>query len=205
MRTLRQLFENNRQWAARMERQQPGFFGQLQRQQAPEFLWIGCSDSRVPANEIVGLMPGELFVHRNIANQVIPSDMNCMTVLQYAVEVLRVRHVIVCGHYGCGGVRAALSGQSLGLIDNWLEHIKDLYRRRAGTEVDLSDPDRREDRLCELNVVQQVYNVCHSPFVRAAWDRGQSLAVHGWMYALSDGLLQDMNVCVTGLHELPDA
>jgi len=205
MRTLKRLFENNRQWAARMERQQPGFFGQLQRQQTPEFLWIGCSDSRVPANEIVGLMPGELFVHRNIANQVIPSDMNCMTVLQYAVEVLRVRHVIVCGHYGCGGVHAALSGQSLGLIDNWLEHIKELYRRHVGTEADLSDPARREDRLCELNVIHQVHNVCHSPFVRAAWERGQSLAVHGWMYALSDGLLQDMNVCVTGPHELPDA
>lgn len=205
MRTLKKLFDNNREWAANMEHRYPGFFERLQGQQAPEYLWIGCSDSRVPANEIVGLMPGELFVHRNVANQVIHTDMNCMSVIQYAVEILGVRHIIVCGHYGCGGIRAAMNDQPQGLIDNWLLHIKDTYSRHEAVLAGLADARRREDRLCELNVIQQVHNVCRAPFVRSAWARRQELVVHGWMYGLSDGHLRDLDLCTNGPQERADA
>lgn len=202
MRTLARLFENNRAWSQEMTRQQADFFDELCRQQTPQYLWIGCADSRVPANEIVGLRPGELFVHRNVGNLVIHSDMNCLAVLQYAVDVLRVRHVIVVGHYGCGGVRAAMGEKPLGLIDNWLRHIRDVHLKYADQLTAIRDPDRRTDRLCELNIMEQVNNVCHTTIVQDAWNRGQELAVHGWVYSLADGLLRDLNVCVTRPEEI---
>ena len=191
MRTLPQLFENNRRWASARVREDPDFFQRLVALQAPAYLWIGCSDSRVPANEIVNLPPGELFVHRNVANVVVHTDLNCLSVLQFAVEVLRVRHVIVCGHYGCGGVRAALSGTKLGLIDNWLRHVQDVRRKHAEALDALSAP-AREDRLCELNVLEQAANVCETTIVQDAWDRGQEVAIHAWIYRLDDGLLRDL-------------
>jgi carbonic anhydrase len=194
---LRKLFENNRRWAAGMERTRPGFFRALTHQQAPDFLWIGCSDSRVPANEIVGLLPGELFVHRNVANLVVHSDMNCLSVLQYAVDVLKVRHVIVCGHYDCGGVKAAVEDRPHGLIDNWLGHVRDIERAHRRELGRLADPARRMDRLCELNVAGQVRSVASTSIVQAAWRRRQSLAVHGWIYAVSDGLLKDLGYSAT--------
>ncbi len=195
---LKELLDNNRKWVERMEAEHPGFFRKLARQQKPEYLWIGCADSRVPANEIVGMMPGELFVHRNVANLVLHTDFNCLSVLEFAVEVLKVRHIIVCGHYGCGGVTAALSPHRHGLIDNWLRHIRDVYRQHAG-EVDAQAGEQaRIDRLCELNVMQQVRNVVHTTIVQAAWDRGQRLAVHGWIYSVADGLLRDLQVTVKG-------
>jgi carbonic anhydrase len=202
MRTLTHLFANNRAWAAEVTRREPDFFERLSRQQAPRYLWIGCSDSRVPANQIVGLMPGELFVHRNVANVVVSSDLNCLSVLQYAVEVLRVHHVIVCGHYGCGGVLSALRDDRLGLIDNWLRHVQDV-RDRHRAELDaLSDEARRHDRLCELNVREQVVNVSRTTVVQEAWARGQPLAVHSWVYGVQDGLLRDLGLCVTGPTDL---
>ena len=191
VRTLPQLFENNRRWASARVREDPDFFQRLVALQAPAYLWIGCSDSRVPANEIVNLPPGELFVHRNVANVVVHTDLNCLSVLQFAVEVLRVRHVIVCGHYGCGGVRAALSGTKLGLIDNWLRHVQDVRRKHAEALDALSAP-AREDRLCELNVLEQAANVCETTIVQDAWDRGQEVAIHAWIYRLDDGLLRDL-------------
>jgi carbonic anhydrase len=194
---LKDLFANNREWAAKMTQQDPEFFSRLSSQQAPQYLWIGCADSRVPANEIVGLAPGELFVHRNVANVVVHADLNCLSVLQFAVEVLRVEHIIVCGHYGCGGVRAALRDDRLGLVDNWLRHVQDV-RWKHQAEVDgLPTEEQRHDRLCELNVVEQVVNVSQTTVVRDAWARGQSLAVHGWIYDLHDGLLRDLAVSVT--------
>jgi carbonic anhydrase len=194
---LAHLLENNRRWAARMTDGDPGFFGRLAAQQAPEYLWIGCADSRVPANEIVGLLPGELFVHRNVANVVTHTDFNCLSVLQFAVEVLKVRHVIVCGHYGCGGVQAALDDRELGLIDNWLRHVQDVaHAHRA--ELDATPEAIRLDRLCEYNVRAQVRNVCDTTIVRSAWRRGHRLSVHGWIYGLRDGLLRDLDVTVTG-------
>ena len=193
VRTLPQLFENNRRWASARVREDPDFFQRLVALQAPAYLWIGCSDSRVPANEIVNLPPGELFVHRNVANVVVHTDLNCLSVLQFAVEVLRVRHVIVCGHYGCGGVRAALSGTKLGLIDNWLRHVQDVRRKHAEALDALSAP-AREDRLCELNVLEQAANVCETTIVQDAWDRGQEVAIHAWIYRLDDGLLRDLQV-----------
>ncbi len=194
---LKHLFENNRAWAERIAARDPDFFAKLAAQQAPEYLWIGCSDSRVPANEIVGLLPGELFVHRNVANVVVHTDLNCLSVLQFAVDVLRVTHVIVCGHYGCGGVRAALGQNRLGLVDNWLRHIQDVRERHAAQVDAESDPSARVDRLCELNVIEQVRNVCQTSIVEDAWDRGQPLAVHGWIYGLQDGRLHDLNVTVS--------
>ena len=191
VRTLPQLFENNRRWASARVREDPDFFQRLVALQAPAYLWIGCSDSRVPANEIVNLPPGELFVHRNVANVVVHTDLNCLSVLQFAVEVLRVRHVIVCGHYGCGGVRAALSGTKLGLIDNWLRHVQDVRRKHA-EELDALSAPAREDRLCELNVLEQAANVCETTIVQDAWDRGQEVAIHAWIYRLDDGLLRDL-------------
>jgi carbonic anhydrase len=198
MQTLPQLFENNRRWAERVAADDPGFFQRLAVQQAPEYLWIGCSDSRVPANEIVGLRPGELFVHRNVANVVTHTDFNCLSVMQYAIDVLRVRHVIVCGHYGCGGVRAAMEDHALGLIDNWLRHVRDVVAAHEGALRSLPGDAARLDRLCELNVIAQVRNVCDTTIVQAAWRAGHRLSVHGWIYGLQDGLLRDLGVTVTG-------
>jgi carbonic anhydrase len=188
------LFENNRRWASAITARDPQFFDTLSRQQYPRYLWIGCADSRVPANEIVGLMPGELFVHRNVANVVVHTDLNCLSVVQYAVDVLAVEHVIVCGHYGCGGIRAAMAGASLGLIDNWLRHVQDVRARHLSSLRLIDDPEERADRLCELNVIDQVQHVCQTTIVQDAWRRGQPLEVHGWIYALQDGLLRDLHV-----------
>jgi carbonic anhydrase len=202
---LPELFENNRRWAAACIARQPDFFSGLKAQQAPQFLWIGCSDSRVPANEIVGLLPGELFVHRNVANVVVHTDLNCLSVLQYAVDVLRVRHIIVCGHYGCGGVAAALDEAKLGLIDNWLRHVQDV-RATHHMEVDnAGGPQARMDRLCELNVIQQAVHVCETTVVQDAWARGQTLAIHAWIYALDDGRLRDFGFNVSGSRDLRSA
>jgi carbonic anhydrase len=202
MRTLAHLFDNNRSWAKSVTARDPDFFANLSRQQSPEYLWIGCSDSRVPANQIVGLAPGELFVHRNVANVVVHTDLNCLSVMQFAVDVLKVRHIIVCGHYGCSGVRAALFGDRLGLIDNWLRHVQDVRRKHEAALAALRDESQRSDRLCELNVVEQVANVCQTTIVREAWERGQPLAVHGWIYSLQDGLLRDLDTTVTSPDEV---
>jgi carbonic anhydrase len=188
---LGRLFANNRAWAEEMARREPGFFARLAGQQAPEYLWIGCSDSRVPANEIVGLPPGELFVHRNVANVVVHSDLNCLAVLQYAIEVLRVRHVIVTGHYGCGGVRAVFDGAKLGLIDNWLRHVEDV-RQRHSASLAAVPADAAFDRLCELNVIEQALHVCETTILEAAWQREQQVAVHGLIYGLHDGRLREL-------------
>jgi len=199
---LELLFENNRKWSRSVKAADPGFFDRLCAIQAPKFLWIGCSDSRVPANEILGLAPGEVFVHRNVANLVVHSDLNCLAVIQYAVEVLGVEHIIVCGHYGCGGVQAALGHTQLGLIDNWLRHIKDVYARHKCELELIEDPVRRADRVCELNVLAQVEAVCHTTIVQNAWSRGRQLAVHGLIFGLSDGLLHDLAVRTAGAHEV---
>lgn len=196
-----QLLDNNRFWADSLNARDPAFFQRLAAQQHPEFLWIGCSDSRVPANEVVGLMPGELFVHRNVANMVVATDMNLLSVLQYAVDVLQVRHIIVCGHYGCGGVRAALGRQELGLIDNWLRSLKGLYHQHRDRFQAL-EPDAQVDLLCELNVERQVRNVCHTTLVQNAWHRGQPLAVHGWIYGLQDGHIKDLGVSVSDSRQI---
>jgi len=201
MRTLGHLFANNRTWSSRMRAQDPQFFAKLTRQQRPDYLWIGCSDSRVPANEIVDLLPGELFVHRNVANVVVHTDLNCLSVMQFAIDMLKVRHVIVCGHYGCSGVQAALRGDRLGLSDNWLRHIQDVRDKHRAHLSQLSDAARAE-RLCELNVIEQVRHVCETTIVRDAWERGQELSVHGWVYGLHDGLLRDLGVTVTAQHEV---
>lgn len=192
------LFENNRRWSERIKSRDPHFFDTLARQQSPQYLWIGCSDSRVPANEIVDLLPGELFVHRNVANVVVHTDLNCLSVLQFAVDVLAVQHVIVCGHYGCGGIRAAVAPASLGLIDNWLRHVQDVRDRNVAALEELSDEEARIDRLCELNVAAQVRHVCQTTIVQDAWRRGQALSVHGWVYSLQDGLLRDLRVSDSG-------
>jgi len=197
MRMLSHLFTSNREWAAEMTRQDPDFFRRLSGQQAPQYLWIGCSDSRVPANQIVGLVPGEMFVHRNVANVVVHADLNCLSAIQFAVEVLQVEHVIVCGHYGCGGVLAALRDQKLGLIDNWLRHVQDVQAKYR-TEIDALDSENdRHRRLCELNVIEQVTNVSRTTVVRDAWMRGQDVTVHGWIYDVGDGLLRDLVTPVT--------
>ena len=193
---LDELFANNRSWADAITRKDPDFFRRLSQQQAPQYLWIGCSDSRVPANEIVGLLPGELFVHRNVANVVVHADLNCLSVIQFAVDVLKVSHIIVTGHYGCGGVLAALRDERLGLIDNWLRHVQDV-RWKHSLELDaLPTETERHDRLCELNVIEQVVNVSQTTVVRDAWARGQRLAVHGWVYGLKDGLIRDLGISV---------
>jgi carbonic anhydrase len=198
---LADLLQNNRAWAARHIAQDPEFFTRLSLQQSPQYLWIGCSDSRVPANDIVGMAPGELFVHRNVGNLVYHTDFNCMSVLQYAIEILQVKHIIVTGHYGCGGVRAALQNRELGLIDNWLHHVRDIYDRNR-TRLELLDEEARIDRLCELNVVQQVANVCHTTIVQRAWHKGLSLSVHGCIYSVKDGILRDLGVRVTDAEQL---
>jgi carbonic anhydrase len=202
VRMLPELFENNRRWAAASVARQPDFFAGLKAQQAPQYLWIGCSDSRVPANEIVGLKPGELFVHRNVANVVVHTDLNCLSVLQYAVDVLRVAHVIVCGHYGCGGVRAALEGAKLGLIDNWLRHVQDVHAKHHVQVDNAGELDARVDRLCELNVIEQAVHVCETTVVQDAWARAQHVAVHAWIYGLEDGRLRDLRFAVSGPREL---
>jgi carbonic anhydrase len=202
MRILPHVFDNNRAWAKEMEATQPGFFQTLARQQHPEYLWIGCADSRVPANQIVGMLPGELFVHRNVANLVVHTDLNCLSVMQFAVDVLKVKHIIVCGHYGCGGVRAALLQSRLGLIDNWLRHIQDVAQKHAARLASIPDENQRVAKLCELNIVEQVHNVCETTIVQDAWDRGQSLSIHGWIYDVGDGLLQDLGLCVSAQDEL---
>ncbi len=194
---LEHLFTQNREWARAISTRDPLFFRKLSEQQAPEYLWIGCADSRVPANEIVDLLPGELFVHRNVANLVIHTDFNCLSVIEYAVAVLRVKHIIVCGHYGCGGVRAALQDRRLGLIDNWLRHIRDVRQRHLAELDALPSEDSQVDRLCELNVAEQVLNVCQTTMVQSAWEEGRKLAVHGWIYSLQDGLLRDLAVGVS--------
>ncbi len=205
MNKLENLFENNRRWADQVKQDDPLFFQKLSTQQQPEYLWIGCSDSRVPSNQIIGLMPGEVFVHRNVANIVIHTDLNCQSVLQYAIDVIKVKHVMVVGHYGCGGVRAAMEDVEHGLIDNWLRALKDIYYAQRHRFVDLATDEERSDLLCELNVVAQVANVCHTNIVQNAWSRGQKLAVHGWIYSVRDGLLRDLNVDVSGPEQIADA
>ena len=199
MHQLPQLLDNNRRWAADRVTGDPTFFTRLSAQQAPGFLWIGCSDSRVPANEIVGLDPGELFVHRNVANLVVHTDVNCLSALQYAVDVLKVGHVIVCGHYGCGGIRAAMDGTAHGLIDNWLRHVQDVQRSHRAELSELAGDQARSDRLCELNVIEQVRNVGRSTIVQDAWKRGHPLELHGWIYGLKDGLISDLRIQMSDL------
>ncbi|GAA4409301.1 carbonate dehydratase [Quisquiliibacterium transsilvanicum] len=194
MRSLKQLFENNRAWAERILAQDPEFFENLSRQQSPKYLWIGCSDSRVPANEIIGLPPGAVFVHRNVANVVVHTDLNCLSVMQFAIDVLKVEHIMVVGHYGCGGVRAALRQDRVGLSDNWIRHVQDVHERHPQRIRPLYHEHHQVDRLCELNVIEQVRNVSRTTIVRDAWERGQDVTVHGWIYALKDGLLRDLGV-----------
>jgi carbonic anhydrase len=205
MPSLTHLFESNRAWSERIRRSDPEFFPRLSRQQRPRYLWIGCADSRVPANEIVDLAPGELFVHRNLANVVVHSDLNCLSVMQFAVEVLKVEHIIVVGHYGCSGVSTALQNQRVGLADNWLRHVQDVHVKHESTVAKEPDLAHRIDRLCELNVIEQVANVVQTTIVRDAWERGQDLAVHGWVYGLKDGLVRDLGTTVTKPAEGPDA
>jgi carbonic anhydrase len=202
MNRLPLLFAQNRAWAGDITRREPKFFHTLSLQQSPRYMWIGCSDSRVPANEIVGLLPGEMFVHRNVANVVVHTDLNCLSVIQYAVEVLKIEHLIVCGHFGCGGISAAWQGRPLGLIDNWLRHVQDVAERHRPFLQSLPDDSARTDRLCALNVLEQAMNVCRTTIISDAWSRGQSLAVHGWVYSLSDGLLRDLGFCVSELDQV---
>jgi carbonic anhydrase len=207
LRSLSHLFDKNRAWAESMVREDPTFFSKLSQQQTPEILWIGCSDSRVPANQIIGLLPGDVFVHRNVANVVVHTDLNCLSVMQFAIDVLKVRHVIVCGHYGCGGVGAALRGERHGLVDNWLAHVRDVIAKHESRLALHADAAQRLARLCELNVVEQVVNVSQTTVVRDAWQRGQALTVHGWIYGIEDGLLRDLRMTserpedVPGLYE----
>ena len=196
MNSIQHLFEKNREWSERISAEDPQFFERLAKIQSPEYLWIGCSDSRVPANQITGLLPGEVFVHRNIANQVVHSDLNCLSVLQFAVDVLRVKHVLVVGHYGCGGVKAAHDNLRLGLVDNWLRHIQDVKQKHADRLAPLADDRTRIDRLCELNVIEQVLNVCHTTVLQEAWNRGQQVTVHGWIFGLGDGVIRDLKVSI---------
>ncbi len=202
MRVLKKLFDQNTKWAEKVKESDPNFFLNLSNQQTPEYLWIGCSDSRVPATQIVDLQPGEIFVHRNIANVVVDTDLNCLSVIQYAVEVLKVKHIIVCGHYGCGGVKAAMEDKEHGLIDNWLSHIREVYASHK-PEVDaVANEQNKINMMCELNVKEQVKNVCHTSIVRNAWKAGQKLSVHGWIYNIDDGILHDLDICITGPDEI---
>lgn len=200
--SLRRLFDANRSWSERMQAADPGFFEKLTHLQTPEYLWIGCSDSRVPANQIVGLLPGEVFVHRNVANVVVHTDLNCLSVIQYAIDVLKVKHVMVVGHYGCGGVKAALEGARVGIVDVWLRHVRDVREKHLAA-IEALPEENRHDRLCELNVLEQVANVCQTYVVQDAWQRGQELTVHGWIYGLRDGLMRDLGVTVDGPGQLP--
>ena len=200
---LRHLLAHNRTWASQMEAERPGFFTALSQQQTPRYMWIGCSDSRVPANQITGLEPGEVFVHRNVANVVVPTDLNCLSTIQYAVDMLKVEHLMVVGHYGCGGVQAALKDVRVGLADNWLRHIKDVRDRHGALLIGLAE-HHRLDALCELNVIEQVMHVAETTVVQDAWQRGQQLTLHGWVYGLRDGLLQDLHMVVRGTDVLDD-
>ena len=201
MSTLTHLLENNRAWAKGICEQDPEFFQRLSQQQSPAYLWIGCSDSRVPANQIVGLLPGDLFVHRNVANLVVHTDLNCLSVMQFAVDLLKVRHIIVCGHYGCSGVLAALRGDRLGLSDNWLRHVQDVRQKHEQALGKAKGDPEASNRLCELNVIEQVANVCQTTIAREAWERGQNLTVHGWIYSLQDGLIRNLNTTVATFEE----
>lgn len=203
MSDLHELFEKNQKWAAEIKARDPDFFNELALHQTPHYLWIGCSDSRVPSTQLVDLPPGEMFVHRNVANVMVHTDFNCLSVLQYAIEVLKINHVIVCGHYGCGGVKAAMDNLQLGLIDNWLRHVQDVIHNHETLLAAIEDKKQRLDRLCELNVIEQVVNVSKTTIVQNAWSRGQELSVHGWIYGLGDGLLRDLNVSVANQGELP--
>jgi carbonic anhydrase len=205
MTTLDELLRNNREWAENVRREDPGFFKRLSQQQAPKYLWIGCSDSRVPANQILGLAPGEVFVHRNIANVMVHTDLNCLSVIQFAVDVLKVEHILVVGHYGCGGVHAALTGTRVGLADNWIRHVGDVALKHAALLEDIEGEARRHDRLCELNAIEQAANVCLTTIVQDAWARGQSLAVHGWVYSLLDGRVRELGMDVNSAEELTPA
>lgn len=205
MKSLTRLLDQNRQWAERIKASDPDFFQTLAKQQSPKFLWIGCADSRVPANQLVGLIPGEMFVHRNVANLVVHTDFNCLSVMQYAVDVLKVEHIIVCGHHGCGGVKAALDNAQLGLIDNWLRHVQDIVRDHEAALMKIEDETKRLDRLCELNVIEQALNVGRTTIVQSAWQRGQELVVHGWIYGLQDGLLRDLGISIDSAEELAAA
>ena len=196
MSDLKHLFDKNRQWSEGIRRDDPEFFQRLSRLQEPEYLWIGCSDSRVPANQIAGLLPGEVFVHRNVANQVVHSDLNCLSVLQFGVDALRVKHILVVGHYGCGGVKAAHLNLRLGLVDNWLRHIQDVKQKHAARLAPIADEKALVDRLCELNVIEQVLNVCQTTVVQEAWNRGQELTIHGWIFGLDDGLVRDLGISI---------
>jgi carbonic anhydrase len=202
MDSLSHLFEQNLAWAAAIKERDPAFFQKLSQQQSPEYFWIGCSDSRVPANEILGLLPGEVFVHRNIANVVVHTDLNCLSVLQFAVDVLKVKHVMVVGHYGCGGVRTTVRCERVGLADNWLRHVQDVGTKHADCLCRIEGESARVDRLCELNVIEQVFNVCQTTIVRDAWDRGQLVSVHGWIYGLQDGLLRNLNCSASNAAEM---
>ncbi len=202
MKDIHKLLQNNRDWADRIEKEDPDFFHQLAKQQHPEYLWIGCSDSRVPANELLGLLPGDVFVHRNIANVVVHSDLNCLSVLQFAVDVLKVKHVIIVGHYGCKGVHAALTGVRVGLVDNWLRHVQDVNQKHERYLGTVLDERVRSEKLVELNVVEQVVNVCSTTVVQDAWDRGQQVSVHGWVYGINDGHLHDLDMTISASPEL---
>ncbi|MBF0351438.1 MAG: carbonate dehydratase [SAR324 cluster bacterium] len=204
MKQLASLFKLNRQWAADKSKEDPDYFVRLAKEQRPSYLWIGCSDSRVPANEITGVDAGEMFVHRNIANMVVHTDMNCLCVIQYAVEVLKIPHIIICGHYGCGGIRSAMEKKSMGLLDNWLRNIKDIYYLNREQIDSIPEEDKRIDLMCEMNVHYQVFNLCHTNFVQQAWQREQPLSVHGWIYRMEDGILQDMELCISGKHQIED-
>lgn len=203
MKKLKRLFDQNLAWAEGVKKENPEFFSQLSKQQAPELLWIGCSDSRVPANEIVNLPPGEVFVHRNIANVVVHTDLNCLSVIQYAVDILKVKHIVVSGHYGCGGIKAAMENTEHGLIDNWLRHIKDVVRFHSDT-LDKLEGKEKFDRLCELNVAEQVANVCNTTAVQDAWKRGDELTIHGWIYGIDNGILKDLDLCITSNEEFQE-
>ena len=202
MKVLKHLFDNNRNWAANQVKKDAEFFKRLSQQQKPEYLWIGCSDSRVPANQIIGLPPGEVFVHRNVANLVVENDLNCLSVIQFAVEALKVKHIIVCGHYSCGGVKTVMENKKLGLIDSWLENIQRIKEKHSAAIFQLDDSQIQLDKMCELNVIEQVKNVCNSQIVKNAWKNDQKLSVHGWIYDISDGLLRDLECCVTKLSEM---
>lgn len=205
MKRLPHLLENNRRWAAKVRAEQPDFFEKLAHQQAPNYMWIGCADSRVPANQIVDLLPGEVFVHRNVANVVVHSDFNCLSALQFAVDVLKVEHVMVVGHYRCGGVKAAMDGLEMGLVDNWVCHVRDVHQRHRQALEAVPPGEARWDRLCELNVLEQALNVCRTTVLRAAWKRGQAVTVHGWVYALKDGLIKDLGFCANREEDLEAA
>lgn len=204
MKVLKHLFENNRRWAANQIKNDPDFFKRLVFQQSPEYLWIGCSDSRVPANEIVGLLPGELFVHRNVANLVVESDLNCQSLIQFAVEVLKVKHIIICGHYGCGGVKAVLDNLHLGLVDDWLVNIRKIFDKHSAQLNSLIDPSIIFNKLCQLNVIEQVLNVCKIDVINKYWKNKKRLSVHGWIYDIKDGLLQDLDICISNSDEVEE-